>query len=263
MELCLDAVDVSLGERPRKLVLSSLSLTIEPGSFVAVVGPSGCGKTTLLRTLGGLVQPSAGSVTVGEQSADVARRHKHVGYLPQKAALMPWASVNANASLLQRVNTRHARAGLPSPVSLLSDVGLVDVGDAKPSALSGGMAQRVALARTFALGAPVLLVDEPFSALDERTRSDLGAQLVALWEQRRPTVVMVTHDVDEAVRCAQRVIVLAAEPGRIVADIAVSLAVPRPEPLDDNAEFRATVRQIRDVLAASVVDRSTDADVSP
>jgi NitT/TauT family transport system ATP-binding protein len=249
-----------------RAVLGPLDLEVEPGTTLTLLGPSGCGKTTLLRILAGLERPSAGEVTVGGGSAAVARAAKQFGMVPQTPALLPWRTVAANARLLQDVNRRGGDGGRrPDPIELLERVGLGDFRDAYPHELSGGMQQRVALVRAFALGAPFLLMDEPFAALDEITRAEMRHLLEELRTAgsdtagsdatgTAPTVVFVTHSLDEAVFLSDRVVVLSPRPGRIVGDVAIALPRPRHADVEDTREFFAYVtelrKHLRDGLAA-------------
>jgi NitT/TauT family transport system ATP-binding protein len=235
--------------------LRDVDLAVAPGSFVAVVGESGCGKSTLLRTIAGLVEPTSGSVEVDGATPDELRRQKQVAWMAQWAALFPWRTALENVALAQLVNPRPGRSG-PDPAALLQMVGLGDFADAYPSTLSGGMQQRVALARTLAIGAGLWLMDEPFAALDEMTRETLADEVLGLWHRFRPTVVWVTHHLPEAVKLADRVVLLSPRPGTVTADIEVGL----PRPRDETAiPFQAVVRHARNVLRRE--PEVTDADV--
>ncbi len=227
-------------------VLREIDLDIPSGQFAALIGPSGCGKSTLLRILAGLVPPSGGAATLGGQPPKKALAAKRIGFLSQNPALLPWKSVLQNVALAQRINPRNHRPR-QAPEALLEMVGLSDFAGAYPFALSGGMQQRVALARTLALGAPLWLMDEPFAALDELTRERLGGELLSLWARFRPTVLWVTHHIYEAVRLADRVLVFTPRPARLAAD----LPVPLPRPRDEaSPAFQALVRQVRLALDA-------------
>ncbi|GAB4534164.1 MAG: ABC transporter ATP-binding protein [Anaerolineales bacterium] len=227
-------------------VLQDLSADIPSGQFTALIGTSGCGKSTFLRILAGLLSPSGGTVTLGGQPPERALAAKRVGFLSQNPALLPWKTVLQNVMLAQRINPQNHR-DLHSSETLLEMVGLTDFAAAYPFTLSGGMQQRVALARTLALGADLWLMDEPFAALDELTRERLGAELLTLWTRFHPTVVWVTHHIYEAVRLADRVLVLSPRPARLQADIPIPLPRPRDEASSD---FQARVRAIRTALEA-------------
>jgi NitT/TauT family transport system ATP-binding protein len=224
--------------------LRNVDLAVPPGSFVAVVGESGCGKSTLLRTIAGLVAPTSGTVDVDGVSPDGFRRRKQVGWMAQRAALLPWRTALENVALAQQVNPRPGRPG-PHPDALLEMVGLGDFAGAYPSTLSGGMQQRVSLARTLAIGAGVWLMDEPFAALDEMTRETLADEVLDLWHRFHPTVVWVTHHLPEAVKLADRVVLLSPRPGTVTADIAVDLPRPRDE---TEMPFQMVVRRARAIL---------------
>jgi NitT/TauT family transport system ATP-binding protein len=226
-------------------VLDGLDLSLPAGQFTSFIGPSGCGKTTLLRAIAGLVEIEGGSVKIGGDSPAAARSARQLGFVPQSPGLLPWRTVRANAQLLTTVGRR--RSGLdPDEVdALLLEVGLGGFLDAYPHELSGGMQQRVALVRAFALDAPVLLMDEPFAALDEITRSEMRYLLLRLCEQRQVTVVFVTHSIAEAVMLSDRVVVLTGRPGRVDTDETIPLARPRRPEQEETAEFFALETALR------------------
>jgi len=237
--------------------LAGVDLDVRQGSFTSLIGPSGCGKSTLLRAVAGLEEPDGGSVAVCGRPPSAAAADKQVGLVPQTPALLPWLTVRANAELPQRVNRRADRrraAGAPGPsdvVGVLREVGLGAVLDAYPHELSGGMQQRVALARAVAMRPGVLLLDEPFSAVDEITREALRRQLLALWEHVPTTVLFVTHSVREAVLLSDVVVVMAGPPGRVVDVVEVGLPRPRAgEHLDERA-LHAVEDRLRAELSAA------------
>jgi NitT/TauT family transport system ATP-binding protein len=239
--------------RPRSgrvQALAPVDLTVTPGEFVALLGPSGCGKSTLLRVIGGLIEPDAGDVRVFADRAADARAAKHIGLVPQQPALLPWLSVRRNAGLLSGLNGGSYRKA--DVDALLDEVGLLAFADALPHQLSGGMQQRVGLVRAFALGAPLLLMDEPFAALDEIAREHARELLLRLWDQHRTTVVFVTHSVTEAVVLADRVLVMSPRPGRIVADIPVGLPRPRVAEVEDTVAFLEAATTVRRALRGAV-----------
>lgn len=226
-----------------------VSLDITPGEVLTLLGPSGSGKTTLLRLIAGLETASVGSVRIDGAPPAAARAAKRIGFVPQSPALLPWRTVEANARLLLDVN-RSARLGAdtPDPVELLHEVGLGDFRTALPHQLSGGMQQRVALVRAFAIGAPILLMDEPFAALDEITRAEMRHLLARLCDRFRSTVVFVTHSLAEAVFLSDRVAVLSSRPGQVVGIVPVDLPRPRAAELEDQPEFFALETRLRHLL---------------
>jgi len=237
--------------------LDGVDLTVQPGQFVTVIGPSGCGKTTLLRLVAGLTAPDDGQVQVGGMSPRQAQTARYLGLVPQSPSLLPWRTVRANARLLTDAGRRSSaksndRTGLSRAETddLLHEVGLGDFVDAYPNALSGGMQQRVALVRAFALDAPVLLMDEPFAALDEITRADMRYLLLRLCEQRAATVVFVTHSIAEAVMLSDRVVVMTGRPGRIQADESIPLPRPRRPDQEETTEFFELETRLRRALRA-------------
>ncbi|MGH8912172.1 MAG: ABC transporter ATP-binding protein [Acidimicrobiia bacterium] len=234
--------------------LDDVGFSLEAGSFTAVVGASGSGKTTMLRLIAGMLEPTSGSIAIGDQTPDEARRDKSIGWMAQQPALLPWRTALDNVSLAQSISPRPDRA-TPPPAALLDMVGMAEFGAAYPLSLSGGMQQRVALARTLAIGAPVWLMDEPFSALDEITREAVADDLLAIWADLRPTVVWVTHHIPEAVRMADRIVLLSPRPGKVAEIIDVALIRPRNE---RSAAFQDVVGRARSVLRLAD-DRSLEA----
>jgi NitT/TauT family transport system ATP-binding protein len=232
-------------------VVDPLTLSIASGEFVSLLGPSGCGKTTLLRILAGLEPASEGTVLVDDAPPAEARAHKRVAMVPQQPGLLPWRTVRANARLLLDVN-RGANpangASADNVEHLLREVGLGDFLDAYPHELSGGMQQRVALVRALALGAPFLVMDEPFAALDEITRSEMRDLLNHLVEGKGVTVLFITHSISEAVALSDRVLVSSPRPSRVVADIAIDLPRPRPSDVDDLPQFVDLCADVRHAL---------------
>jgi ABC-type nitrate/sulfonate/bicarbonate transport system ATPase subunit len=207
--------------------LEQVWLDVAPGEFVALVGPSGCGKSTLLHAISGLVEPNAGEIWL--DGAPAPRRLGRVALMPQRDALLPWRSVVDNAVLGTEVagGTRQARAVARDRArALLPRFGLAGFGDAYPAALSGGMRQRAAFLRTVLTDQPVLLLDEPFGALDALTRRSMQEWLLDLWDELGRTILLVTHDVEEALLLADRVAVMTARPGRI--KLVEPVQLPRP-----------------------------------
>lgn len=206
---------------------SNITLHISPGEFVSIVGPSGCGKTTLLNYGAGLLPPHVckGKFLVSGKPPQAGNRD--IAYMLARDALSPWRTALGNAELGCEIrgvpkDKRRRRAA-----DLLAKVGLAGFEDVYPKALSHGMRQRVALARTFAMDAPILLMDEPFGALDAQTKLQLEDVLLLLWQRAKSTVVFITHDLSEAVSMSDRVVVMSSRPGRIVADIPIELERPR------------------------------------
>ncbi len=228
--------------------LQRVDLDIERGEFVSLLGPSGCGKSTLLRIIGGLHDASSGSVTINGLDANRARAAKQYGLVPQSPALVPWKTLGQNVRFLAGLHRGASAHPVMSDAEidgLLDTVGLRAFTKAYPHELSGGMQQRASLVRAFALGAPILLMDEPFAALDEITRADMRYLLLDLWSRINTTVVFVTHSVTEAVILSDRVIMMAARPGRIASDRVIDLDRPRTVEMEDSPEFHETVRMLR------------------
>jgi NitT/TauT family transport system ATP-binding protein len=213
-------------------VLRDISVTINDGEFVALVGPSGCGKTTFLRIVSGLEAAEGGTISVDD--AVVTRPGRDRGFVFQSDSLLPWRTVLDNTIVGLELAGRIGTADLERTRKLLSLVGLAGFESYFPRQLSGGMRQRVNLARALAIDPKVLLMDEPFSALDAQTREIMQAELQRIWEEGRKTVLFVTHQIDEAVFLADRVLVFARRPGRILEDVRIEL--PRPRTLSTKRE---------------------------
>jgi NitT/TauT family transport system ATP-binding protein len=244
------------------VALSGSDLRIEPGRFVSLIGPSGCGKSTVLRLVSGLEAPDAGSVLVHGMTPVEACAAKLIGFVPQTPALLPWLSVLKNVTLPQKINAKAGKrrfvgSASPDMRKLLRKAGLGEAMDKLPAQLSGGMQQRAAIVRAFGLRPEVLLMDEPFSALDEFTRESLQDQLLDLWDELKTTVLFVTHSVSEAVRLSDTVVVMAPKPGRVVDVVDIDLPRPRGERLFEERDFHAFEDLIRDRLRSAW--RSDDA----
>ena len=219
-------------------------LSVAPGEFVSIIGPSGCGKSTLLRIAGGLITPSAGTVRAGDRTPRELQRAGQVGFVFQDPSLLPWRTVSANVRLVHEVRRRR-----PADIDrILRLVGLAEYRDYYPHQLSGGMKQRVALARSLALEPSLLLMDEPFGALDEITRAQMRDELLALRERFDATVLFVTHSVAEAILLSDRVVVMSGSPGRFVLSLPIDLPMERSADLEEQPYFQQLARQLRSAL---------------
>jgi NitT/TauT family transport system ATP-binding protein len=239
--------------------LSEMDLTVGDGEFVSLIGPSGCGKSTLLRLIADLIPPSTGTVTVAGQAAGAARKQQAYGIAFQQAGLFEWRTVSRNVELplelrgLARAE-RRARAQ-----EMLALVGLAEFASHYPAQLSGGMQQRVAIARALAVQPPLLLMDEPFGALDEMTRERLQSELLAICAKTGTSTVFVTHSISEAVFLSDRVVVMSARPGRITA--AIEVALPSRDDAGRQSEaYFAKITEVRQALRAT--PRTVEADAA-
>jgi NitT/TauT family transport system ATP-binding protein len=236
-------------DRGSVTALENVSLTLAEGGFLTLLGPSGCGKSTLLRVIADIVQPVAGSVRVFGQAPASARRDRQIGFVFQDAALLPWRNALANVRLPLEVGGRRSRpTGSPVPEALLDLVGLSGWEKALPHELSGGMRQRVAIARALLGGPRILLMDEPFGALDEITRDRLNEELLRIWRGSGTTIVFVTHSIYEAAFLGQQVLMLAARPGRVRELVPVELPEPRHLAVRETPAFVALAAHLRAVL---------------
>lgn len=227
-------------------VLDDISFDVRASQFVCVLGPSGSGKSTLLRILGGLLAPSAGEVLFEGQAVRGPRAG--VGIVFQNANLMPWRTVLENITLPLELGQGERQARRELAKELVELVGLDGFEDALPRDLSGGMAQRVAIARALVHDPDVLLLDEPFGALDALTRDRMGEELMRIWQVKQKTVVMVTHDIAEAVFLADRVLVLSDRPARLKLDLRIDLPRPRVDEVRYSSQFGKFARQLRDAI---------------
>ncbi len=230
---------------PRVTALSGIDLDIDEGEFVSIIGPSGCGKTTLLRIVGGLLTPTRGNVRIDGASPDLARQQRSFGAVFQDAALLPWRTAAENVRLSIELNGDDGKGDVNE---LLDTVGLDGFQDSHPYQLSGGMKQRVALARALAARPRILLMDEPFGSLDEITRTDMGYELLRIWESRPTTVLFITHSISEAVMLSDRVVVLSPRPGEIVDVINIELPRPRMRSVEESQEFGDCMALVRGLL---------------
>ena len=218
--------------------VADLTLTLTEGEFVTILGPSGCGKSTLFRLLTGLEQPDKGEIILrGESLPTAGQRRGRFGYMPQRDALLPWRSVLNNLTLGAQLAGRDMEEARQTAVDLLPLFGLEGFAAAWPATLSGGMRQRAALLRTFLTEQDILLLDEPFGALDAFTRQELQQWLMEVWDQLDKTILFITHDVDEAILLGNRVLVFSPRPGKIAADIAIDLPFPRQADTLLNPDF--------------------------
>ena len=230
--------------------LGPLDLDVGKGQFVSLLGPSGCGKSTALRLIAGLAAPSAGMVEVSHRASKADGRHP-IGFVFQESTLMPWASVRDNVRLpLKLAHVTADDAGRRIDEAL-AQVGLSEFAGAYPRELSGGMKMRVSLARALVTDPDILLLDEPFAALDEITRFRLNNDLLDLWRTLHKTIIFVTHSVFESVYLSQRVIVMTARPGRLACEFRITTAEPRGEAFRTSAEYAAHCREVSGALAPS------------
>jgi NitT/TauT family transport system ATP-binding protein len=244
-----DAVTKSYG--PGRLVLGSVDLRILKGEFVSIIGPSGCGKSTVLRLISGLTPPSAGTIHVDGMTPENAR--ETISFIFQDATLLPWRTVKQNVGLglqLERIATKRRDEKV---ASLLQLVGLADVAMSYPRELSGGMKMRASIARALATNPRLLLMDEPFAALDEMTRDRMNEELLRLRAEQQWTAVFVTHSVAEAVFLSTRIIVLAPNPGRIHAVLSIELPFPRTAELRESPQYEELVARASHILREAVV----------
>jgi NitT/TauT family transport system ATP-binding protein len=225
-----------------------VSLSVNRGQFVSLIGPSGCGKSTLLRLIAGILEPTSGTITIDGAPPHLAQQQHSFGFVFQDPVLLPWRSVLSNVQLLEEI------VGVPRQESgrrareLIELVGLSGFERARPSQLSGGMRQRVAIARALAINPPILLMDEPFAALDEFQRELLNDELVRIWGKQRNSVLFVTHNIEEAVFLSDVVIVMSPRPGRIVERVEIDLPRPRDSGIRSLPAFLELRRHLRELL---------------
>ena len=247
VEIMLDNVGMIYTAADGKDVqaLTSVSMNIQKGEFISLLGPSGCGKTTLLRIIADLLQSTSGRVEIGGETPREARLKRKYGMVFQSAVLYDWRTVIKNVELPLEIThqsraERHERA-----LKMLELVGLTEFQNHYPRQLSGGMQQRVGIARALALQPEILLMDEPFSALDEFTREKLHIDLLKIWRKTNKTIIFVTHNISESVFLSDRVCVLSPHPGRLSAVIDIDLPRPRTMDIKDTPEFTAIVSKVR------------------
>ena len=230
----------------KRAAVQDAQLDIRPGEFVCLLGPSGCGKSTLLNPMAGFVSPTRGELTIDGKGVDAPSPDR--GMVFQQHSLFPWKTVRDNVAFGPLMAGASRNEACSVARTFLSLVGLAAFEDAYPGTLSGGMQQRVGIARALANYPSVLLMDEPFGALDAQTRIMMQENLLEIWREFRNTVVFVTHDIDEAVFLSDRIVVMSASPGRIIADIKVSLPRPREQSLLTSPDFMTLKRQCLDLI---------------
>ena len=236
------------GAGGRTTALEGIELGIAPGEFVSLIGPSGCGKSTLLRLIGDLTSPTSGTVTVNGKPAAQARRDRDYGIVFQAPVLFDWRSVQANVALPLEVKGVSGPERAQRVQAMLDLVELRDFARHYPYQLSGGMQQRVSIARALALEPSILLMDEPFGALDEMTRERMNAEVQRIWQRTGTTVVFVTHSIPEAVFLSSKVVVMSPRPGRIVRVIDVDLPRPRTDDTRETARYFELITDVRETL---------------
>lgn len=235
--------------------LKDIDLVIQPNEFISFIGPSGCGKSTLLRVIGDLIRPTSGNITIYGKSAPQARLDRDYGMVFQAATLYDWRTVAKNVQLpLELMNYPKAKKEERTR-EMLKLVELSDFHKHYPWQLSGGMQQRVAIARALAFEPSILLMDEPFGALDEMTRERMNLELLSIWQKTQTTVIFVTHSITEAVFLSTRVIVMSARPGRITHDIKIDLPQPRNTDTRENVRFFELETEVREALRESESQR--------
>jgi NitT/TauT family transport system ATP-binding protein len=235
------------------VALDRLDLEVRRGEFVSLLGPSGCGKSTALRIIAALSEPSRGEVVWSKRGEPRPSSHT-IGFVFQEPTLMPWATVFGNVFLPLRLQEMDARSAAPRIAEVLERVGLSDFADTYPRELSGGMRMRVSLARALVTDPELLLMDEPFAALDEITRFRLNNDLLSLWQTLGQTIVFVTHSVFESVYLSNRILVMTPRPGRVFAEIGIDARYPRDEAFRTSAEYAALCRKTSQALAAAMAE---------
>jgi NitT/TauT family transport system ATP-binding protein len=232
------------------VALDRLDLDVRPGEFLSLLGPSGCGKSTALRLIAGLSAPSRGAITWPQ--GPVQRDGRGIGFVFQEPTLMPWATAFGNVFLPLRLAGTDRDKAAPDVMGALAGVGLADAANVYPRELSGGMKMRVSIARALVTRPELLLMDEPFAALDEITRFRLNDDLLALWQSLGKTVVFVTHSVFESVYLSSRIVVMTPRPGRLFAELAIDAPYPRDQGFRTSAEYAALCRVVSDTLARAM-----------
>jgi NitT/TauT family transport system ATP-binding protein len=252
-------------ERGNVLALDTIDLDVAPGEFVSLIGPSGCGKSTLLRIVGDLIQPTQGKVVVNGKDAHRARLDRDYGIVFQDAVLYDWRTVARNIALPLEMAGWDRRRRIDRVAEMLELVELTGFGDHHPWQLSGGMQQRVSIARALSFSPALLLMDEPFGALDEMTRERMNGELLRIWQDLGATVVFVTHSIAESVFLSTRVVVMSARPGRIAGIVEIDLPQPRSADTREHPRFAEHITHVRRLLRSGGLDEveSTEESEAP
>ncbi|OLF07319.1 ABC transporter ATP-binding protein [Actinophytocola xinjiangensis] len=249
-DIVLDDLELTFEtDRGRLTALQGVTTSVASRGFVTIIGPSGCGKSTLLRVIADLLEPTAGSVSVLGVDPEEVRRARQIGFVFQDAALLDWRTALDNVKLPLEVGGGVPAGTEPAdPVAMLELVGLGGRAQAYPHELSGGMRQRVSIARALVCNPRILLMDEPFGALDEITRDKLNTELLRVWQDTGTTIVFVTHSIPEAVYLSQKVIVMSANPGRVREVVDIDLPFPRPADIRESQRFATIAAHLRGLL---------------
>jgi NitT/TauT family transport system ATP-binding protein len=252
-------------ERGNVLALDTIDLDVAPGEFVSLIGPSGCGKSTLLRIVGDLIQPTQGTVLVNGKDAHQARLDRDYGIVFQDAVLYDWRTVARNIALPLEMAGWDRRRRADRVAEMLELVELSGFADHHPWQLSGGMQQRVSIARALSFSPALLLMDEPFGALDEMTRERMNGELLRIWQDLGATVVFVTHSIAESVFLSTRVVVMSARPGRIAGIVEIDLPQPRDAATREHPRFAEHITHVRRLLRSGGLDEvaSTEESEAP
>jgi NitT/TauT family transport system ATP-binding protein len=252
-------------ERGNVLALDTIDLDVAPGEFVSLIGPSGCGKSTLLRIVGDLIQPTQGTVLVNGKDAHQARLDRDYGIVFQDAVLYDWRTVARNIALPLEMAGWDRRKRADRVAEMLELVELTGFADHHPWQLSGGMQQRVSIARALSFSPALLLMDEPFGALDEMTRERMNGELLRIWQDLGATVVFVTHSIAESVFLSTRVVVMSARPGRIAGIVEIDLPQPRDAATREHPRFAEHITHVRRLLRSGGLDEvaSTEESEAP
>lgn len=236
------------GQPNQVIALKDINLEIKPHEFVSLIGPSGCGKSTLLRLVADLIKPTSGTITVNDKPAAQARTEQDYGFVFQASTLYEWRTVSKNVQLPLEMMGYNAADRAAKAQEMLELVELGDFGNHYPWQLSGGMQQRVSIARALAFNPPILLMDEPFGALDEMTRERMNLELQNIWDRTGTTIIFVTHSIPEAVFLSSRVVMLSPRPGQIADIIDIDLPMPRTNATREDPRYFEQVNQLRDLL---------------